>query len=337
MFAPKIIVALALLAGAASAVTYTSDAPAQKYMWEAFKAEHGKRYATMEEEQTRFGIFLATLKLIDARNAKETGTAVHGLNKFADLAQDEFAARFLNYVHDYGDVAHRAKAVGLPDLAGSAVQDWTGVYTTPVKDQGICGSCWAFSVTEQAESDYMRAGGNQTILSPQQVTSCTKYWLKSVGGCNGGKPETGYKYAEGGLETEANYPYTSGAAGVTGACQANASQFAVKATSYTNVASSSADEAKMGAYVAGTGPLSIVVDASEWSTYAGGVLTSCGTSLDHAVQVVGVDTSAANGSYWKVRNSWGTGWGESGHIRLAYGKDMCGIASDANFAEVTSV
>jgi C1A family cysteine protease len=334
MFAQKIIVALALLAGTASAVTYTADAPAQKYMWEAFKAEHGKRYATVEEEQMRFSNFLTTLKLIDARNAKETGSAVHGLNKFADLAQDEFAAHFLNYVHDPSAAANRTRAAGLTDLAGSAVQDWTGVYTTPVKDQGYCGSCWAFSVTEQTESDFMRAGGAETILSPQQVTSCTKYFLASVGGCNGGKPETGYTYAEGGLETEANYPYTSGAAGVTGTCASDASKFVVKTTSYTNVASSASDEAKMGSYVAGTGPLSIVVDASEWSTYTGGILESCGTSLDHAVQVVGVDT--AEGS-WKVRNSWGTSWGESGFIRLAYGKNMCGLASDANYCDATSM
>jgi len=334
MFAQKITVALALLVGAASAVSFSADSTAQKYMWEEFKSEHGKRYATMEEESTRFGNFLATLKLIDARNAKETGTAVHGLNKFADLSQEEFKARYLNYVHDPAAAANRTKATGLVDLKDGAVQDWTGVYTTPVKDQGYCGSCWAFSVTEQTESDFMRAGGAQTILSAQQVTSCTQYILAAVGGCAGGKPETGYTYAEGGLETDADYPYTSGDKGVTGTCQSDPSKFVVKTTSYTNVANSASDEAKMGSYVAGTGPLSIVVDASEWSTYTGGIMTTCGQDLDHAVQAVGINTEEG---YWKVRNSWGTSWGESGFIRLAYGKDMCGIASDANYADATSM
>lgn len=211
----------------------------------------------------------------------------------------------------------------------------TGTYTTPVKDQGACGSCWAFSATEQIESDYMRAGNNQTILSPQQVTSCTKYVFG--GGCNGGYTENAFKYAEAGLETEASYPYTSGASGVTGSCQSNASQVVVKVASagYTTVSASATDEPQMAAYVGAAGPLSVCVDAETWSSYTGGVLATCGTELDHCVQVVGVDTSA-NGSYWKVRNSWGTGWGEAGFIRLAYGNNTCAVASDANYATTAS-
>ena len=121
---------------------------------------------------------------------------------------------------------------------------------------------------------------------------------------------------------------------MTGTCSADSSKFVVKTTSYTNVASSAAEESVMGSYVAGTGPLSIVVDASEWSTYTGGILSSCGTSLDHAVQAVGIDTDEGS---WKVRNSWGTSWGESGFIRLAYGKNMCGLASDANYCDTAAV
>ena len=85
----------------------------------------------------------------------------------------------------------------------------------------------------------------------------------------------------------------------------------------------------MASYVGSTGPLSIIVDASAWSSYTGGILSTCGTSLDHAVQAVGIDTAAG---YWKVRNSWGTSWGEAGFIRLAYGKNLCGLTSDANYA-----
>ncbi len=133
---------------------------------------------------------------------------------------------------------------------------------------------------------------------------------------------------------ESDYPYTSGKAGVTGSCDVPSDAAAqVKTVSYTNVASSAADESTMGAYVASTGPLSIVVDASAWSTYTGGILSSCGTSLDHAVQAVGIDTDEGS---WKVRNSWGTSWGESGFIRLKYGENMCGLASDANYATVAS-
>ena len=86
----------------------------------------------------------------------------------------------------------------------------------------------------------------------------------------------------------------------------------------------------MASYMQTTGPLSVCVDANNWNSYTGGILSVCGTSVDHCVQAVGVDTS----SYWKVRNSWGTGWGESGFIRLAYGKNTCAITNDPTYATV---
>jgi len=336
VFTSKTILALALAVGSASAVHYTPSESSQLYLWKAFKAEHQKAYADVAEDKRRFGVFVQNLKLIDARNAAETGTAVHGITKFCDVSVEEFKASHLNYVPSENNVT-RTPAVGLPKPVQGAllVQDWAGVYTTPVKDQGYCGSCWAFSVTEQIESDWLREGNSQYILSPQQVSSCTKYWIPGVGGCAGGKPETGYKYAEDGIEQDIDYPYTSGAAGVTGTCTADKSKFVVKTTSYTNVASGQAgDEDVMAGYVESTGPLSIVVDASAWSTYTGGILANCGQDLDHAVQVVGINTDEGS---WKVRNSWGTSWGESGYIRLAYGANTCGITADANWCAAEAV
>ena len=87
---------------------------------------------------------------------------------------------------------------------------------------------------------------------------------------------------------------------------------------------------KKAPYVGNTGPLSIVVDASQWSSYTGGILSTCGTSLDHAVQVVGIDTDEGS---WKVRNSWNTDWGEDGFIRLQYGKNLCDLASEATYTD----
>ena len=197
--------------------------------------------------------------------------------------------------------------------------------------QGYCGSCWAFSATEQIESDYWRATGDEAILSAQQITSCTSYIFG--GGCNGGFTENAFDYAEGGVELDSDYPYTSGKAGVTGSCDADSSKYVVKTTGYTTVSSSASGESTMASYVGATGPLSVCVDASDWSSYTGGILSRCGTSVDHCVQAVGIDTS---GGYWKVRNSWGTSWGESGFIRLAYGDNTCAIASDANYASTSS-
>ena len=159
--------------------------------------------------------------MIDARNAAEKGTAQHGITKFADLTVEEFRVGYLNYHAGHFNVT-KTRMIGSPkplDLSTAKSSDWTGTYTTPVKDQGYCGSCWAFSVTEQIESDWMRTGdGSAPVLSAQQVTSCTSYRLPGVGGCNGGKPESGYTYAEAGLVLDSDYPYTSGQRGETGDC-----------------------------------------------------------------------------------------------------------------------
>jgi C1A family cysteine protease len=320
----KIVLALALFAAPASANVYTSNDASQKYLWEEFKAEYGKTYASAEEEELRFNIFIDNLHIIDRRNEKDT--AQHGITKFSDLTPNEFKTHYTNYVPNPDRTRTYADIEPLPEGTETLV-DWTGVYTTPVKDQGYCGSCWAFSATEQTESDFMREHGSEEILSAQQVTSCTPYFFG--GGCNGGFTENAFEYAEGGLETEADYPYTSGKAGVTGSCNADSSKYVVKTTGYTTVSSSASGESKMASYVSATGPLSVCVDAETWSSYTGGIMSVCGTSVDHCVQAVGLDQS---GGYWKVRNSWGTSWGESGFIRLKYGSNTCAIASDANYA-----
>jgi C1A family cysteine protease len=323
----KIVLALALFAAPASAKLYTSSIESQKYLWEEFKAEYGKTYSSPEEEEIRFNVFVDNLHLIDRRN--EEDTAQHGITKFSDLTPNEFKTHFTNYVPNPDrEIVMDETVEPLPE-GTEALVDWTGVYTTPVKNQGYCGSCWAFSATEQIESDYYRTSGTEYILSPQQITSCdtTSY------GCNGGWTENAYKYAEGGLELDSSYPYTSGTAGVTGTCKSSSSKYVVKTTGYTTVSSTAAGESKMASYVSSTGPLSVCVDAETWSSYTGGIMSVCGKSVDHCVQAVGINTS---GGYWKVRNSWGTTWGESGFIRLSYGSNTCAIASDATWASVKS-
>lgn len=303
----------------------------QKYMWEQFKAEHSKAYVTMEEEITRFGHFLANLQLADERNAEEAavnGTATHGITRFADMSQEEFKQMFLASIiptHKDAEVA----TVAAPPLGTGSSKDWAGVLTTPVKNQGQCGSCWAFSATEQIESDTMRMTGKSYILSAQQVTSCTP---RPAMGCNGGFTEAAYDYVTkaGGIEQNSDYPYKS-MTGNTGSCTSTASKYVTTVSKYYTVNG----ETAMSNYVLATGPLSVCVDAMTWNTYTGGIMSKCGTNIDHCVQAVGVDTST--GGYWKVRNSWGSSWGESGYIRLAYGKNTCGITNDPTYTSVKLV
>jgi C1A family cysteine protease len=245
------------------------------------------------------------------------------------LSHQEFRDQFLGSKKPNSpSKAEVAQVINNP-VSGGAV-DWTGVYTTPVKNQAQCGSCWAFSATEQIESDSMRTLGTNYVLSPQQIVSCDH----TAFGCGGGWTEHAYNYVSrtGGLETDADYPYTS-ATGNSGTCKSNSDDYKVTVTKYYTVQG----ENQMAQYMQSTGPLSVCLDASSWQTYRSGILpaSQCGNSVDHCVQAVGVDTSS-NG-YWKVRNSWGTSWGEKGFIRLQYGTNTCDITNDPTYVAVKKV
>lgn len=317
------VIAMAALT-AANGALFSNQSDVQQYMWAQFKEEHNKVYSKGEEAK-RFLTFLENLKTIDARNAAEEGSAVHGINKFADLSQEEFASRYLMSRPPEGGSKAEVVEITAPVKADAGLVDWTGKLTTPVKNQGYCGSCWAFSAAEQIESDVMRTQDKTYTLSPEQIVDCDS----SSYGCNGGWTEHAYDYVKkaGGLETERDYPYTAGN-GKSGKCSASSSKEVVTVSGYHTIRG----ESSMASYMQSTGPLSVCVCADQWSSYTGGIMKSCCKSIDHCVQAVGVDASS-NG-YWKVRNSWGTSWGESGFIRLAYGQNTCGITNDPTYASV---
>jgi len=305
---------------------YTKNVNTQQRMWEEFKEKYDKYYDE-EEDSKRFLFFLENLRLIDERNAIDSNR-VHGITMFTDMPQDEFEKKY-NQAKKPSLRSNSRNINSEIKSSASTFVDWTGVYTTPVKDQGYCGSCWAFSATEQVESDAMRVFGVEYILSPEQTTQCTR----GAFGCGGGWTETAYAYIKGvpGLVEDVVYPYTS-YMGRTGTCDVDITKAVMGLTSFTTIGGKTADEVEtnMANYMLSTGPLSVCLDASSWNSYVGGIMTVCGQSVDHCVQAVGVDTSATNG-YWKVRNSWGTSWGENGFIRLAYGQNTCDITNDPTY------
>ena len=276
-------VLLATVAATASANVQDTPMENIKMMFDQFKTDFAKKYDE-SEEVTRFQNFVHTVRKIRERNAADKakgGSAQHGITKFADLSADEFKARYLTYVPVTGAERSNSTAAKIPNYPGKeSLVDWAGVYTTPVKDQGYCGSCWAFAASEQIESEAMRELGVTYTLSPQQLVECDKTSM----GCNGGLQERAYNYVKrnGGIETEEAYPYTSGAAGEEGTCSAQSSKFVLGLTGYETLKS----EADMTSYVKSTGPVSIAIDASTWSTYTGGILSDCGHDINHAVQVV---------------------------------------------------
>jgi len=330
------IVTIFAVISTVSAGVFTENAAEQKSLWESFKKDFGKVYTTMEEETRRFGIFLDNLKVVDHRNAVEIrhgGNEVHGVTKFADISQAEFEIRYLTSDPSMKSASETADQIVTFNKAPDATLgliDWAGKYTTAVKDQGYCGSCWAFSATEQIESDAIRTLKVTYVLSPAQITQCDATCF----GCQGGFTERAYNYVKktGGLETEANYPYTTKLyQGITGSCASVSTKYVIGISGYTTVSG----ESSMATYVQTVGPLSVCVDANNWNSYTSGIMTTCGTSVDHCVQAVGVDASSTG--YWKVRNSWATSWGEAGFIRLKYGANTCAITNDATYTTVTNL
>jgi len=218
--------------------------------------------------------------------------------------------------------------------AAPARLDWTTLgATTPVKDQGDCGSCWAYSVTEGVESGLFMASKKIVELSPQQIIDCDGV----DSGCDGGDVDTGTEYVDkaGGLALVKTYPETSADSGYDGSCQKSVKKI-VKVTDYEwaipDCTSSSCAGQKESDLMAGLnsfGPLSICLSAS-WGSYSKGILNkSCSHAYDdadHCVQLVGYDSTGSQ-PYWKVRNSWGSDWGEEGHIRLPMGINSCGVAN----------
>jgi hypothetical protein len=303
------------------------DANSILQLFEEFKVTYNKTYTSVDEENLRYIYFRNFLKVIDERNGNDT-LAVHGITKFADLSNDEFKKVSLGY-KPLTSVTN-AKSIYLDAYDGNKTYiNWANIYTTAVKDQGYCGSCWAFSATEQIETDAIRLGLLTTsdTLSPEQIVQCDTM----DDGCDGGNTETAFEYVKmaGGIETEEAYPYTS-YYDVTGTCTSNSADFLVTVDEYYSLA----DEDAMITHMFSTGPISICLDASSWSSYVSGIITTCGMDVDHCVQAVGINMDEG---YWIVRNSWGTEWGNEGYIWLEVGSNMCNIAYDPKYLQVSTV
>jgi len=325
----KVLILVAFLAAAASAL------PSYKSQFESFQFEHGKSYKSSAERLQRFANFVKNVREIEEHN-KSNKSWKKSINRFADMTHEEFNQIMNGYITMPSPAGAMAatKDINMKDLPASV--DWrdSGAISA-VKDQGYCGSCWAFATIEIIES-YLQINSGKTVeeLSAQHITSCTPNELKcgGSGGCQGSIPQLGLVYTQlFGLTMEADYPYTSGNSGSTGSCNYDANSMDAPTTlrGYELLPRNNY-EAVMN-HLANVGPLSVAVDASSWSFYSGGIFDSCSYSqnieINHAVQLVGYG-SDSDGDYWIVRNSWGSRWGEDGYIRLARESElMCGTDS----------
>jgi len=278
-----------------------------------------------EEFFYKYGVFKTNYDFVAAHNAGNHSWEVE-LNKFADLTSAEFKLIY----NGYRPELRRTEMKTLTDLKVGAYPsgslDWVSKgAVTGVKDQGQCGSCWSFSATGSMEGAIFLQHGHLTSLSEQQLVDCSGSYGNK--GCSGGLMDSAFKYAQAnGLCTEGSYPYTA----KDGTCKSSSCTMSAnsKLTGYKDVTHT---ENALGASVDIT-PVSIAIEADQsgFQMYKSGVFCgTCGTNLDHGVLAVGYGTDGSD--YWKVKNSWGTGWGEAGYIRICRNSNKCGLSNEPSY------
>jgi len=288
----------------------------------AFKAKYNKSFHPREESM-RHENYLKAIAKINKHNAEyDQGkhTWFMGENEFLDWTQEEYDNR-----NGYRPPTVKTGSIHVPKGTAGDSKDWRDAgAVNPIKDQGQCGSCWAFGSISSLESQMFLLKGHLPDCSEQQLVDCDH----QSSGCNGGLETWAYEYIEGqgsnGVDTQDSYPYTAR----DGHCDKSKTQDGQNVcATITGQTHLSGGEDALQQAVGTVGPITIGVDASPWSHYGGGIFddSSCTTRLNHSVCCIGYDSKKG---YFLVRNSWGTSWGEEGYIRIVMGKNMCGLADD---------
>uniref|UniRef100_A0A670ZRP3 Cathepsin L1-like n=1 Tax=Pseudonaja textilis TaxID=8673 RepID=A0A670ZRP3_PSETE len=293
--------------------------PTLEGTWRDWKATHGKEYIQEEEESFRRAVWEDNLKMIQDHNKQaDLGKYTYwlGMNHFGDL----------NVTKGNGITFKSSEDPDIPDQV-----DWRikGAVTI-VKDQGDCGSCWAFSATGALESMHFKKTGKLVSLSEQNLLDCSEENY----GCGGGWMHLAFETVQkqGGINSEKSYPYDRQVINDLSMC---ISWSVPSACFKLNCSIMKGDEKGLQEAVAKIGPVSVGIDAgsSKFSFYKSGTFpeSSHKKHLNHGVLIVGYNHSSKGNGYWIVKNSWSTLWGEKGYMRLAKGSNECNIADYAVF------
>lgn len=315
--------------------------------WAEWKAAHGKTYASTDDEARGKAAWIQNVQIVTSHNLgpDSGGSSWLEPNRYADLTFKEFSARYLMQNIDPSTIpgastiapgaANSTRHGGRKLLASLPTDpvDMSG-YATPVKDQGGCGSCWAFAAVATAESAVLKAKGitnqgNTINLSEQQIVNCVIPPTYGSNGCNGGWTTEALSYMTGSPlvgESDTGYPSYNGGSWPCSAPTTGGPIISSWGTTAIRSATAIITQLKAG------GPLAIYINAnSKFQLYSGGILPldACqGTMINHAVTIVGYGIGASGtkktnraSSYFNIKNSWGTGWGEAGYIRIAAAAD----------------
>ncbi|XP_071733936.1 vignain-like [Rutidosis leptorrhynchoides] len=307
-------------------------------LWEMY--ERWRSYHTLatdhQEKQRRFNVFKANVQHVHETNKMNKPYKLQ-LNKFADMTNHEFRSIYAgSKIHHrrmlQGDrIGNKTFMYANVDRVPSSV-DWRKKgAVTPVKDQGQCGSCWAFSTVVAVEGINQIKTKELVSLSEQELIDCD---TSENQGCNGGLMDLAFDFIKkkGGLTKEETYPYTA----ADGRCDAIKENAPVVSIDGHEDVPQNNEDALMKAVA--NQPCAVAIDAegSDFQFYKEGVFNGkCGTNLDHGVAVVGYGTTLDGTKYWIVKNSWGPEWGEKGYIRMERGisnkQGLCGIAMEASY------
>ena len=279
-----------------------------------YVSEYRKSYASQDEFTARKEVFKNNYLAIEKHNKDGDQSWKLGVNMFTDMTQQEFQATL-------GVKIPKRRTViledTLPILGEGADINWQEKErVAKVKDQKSCGSCWAFSAIAAIESAYaIKENREPENFSEQQLVDCS--WGQGNEGCNGGWMNQAFEY----LKThdicyEKDYAYTAR----DGTCKPEC-QTGKRVTGWVDVPQT--PEA-LGSALQGR-PISVAVDASNWSSYSKGVFSNCGKNVNHGVLLIGVEDGN-----WIIKNSWGTRWGENGKMKLKAG-NTCAIADYASY------
>ena len=295
-----------------------------------FTNAFSKSYSS-EEYSYRLSIFSETLAQIESHNSNPENTWTMGINEFSDWTEAEFARGRLGAWQNCSATQGTYKGLDLGWLPASV--DWRSMgVVTPVKNQGNCGSCWAFSTAAAMESHWaIVTKQGLPSLSEQQLVDCAGNFNNN--GCDGGLPSQAFQYIQqaGGLTTETQYPYTA----VDGKCKTNVTFAAFARGGAHNI--TYLDEYGLQEAIAFNGPVSVAFQViAGFKNYNGGVYSNPACSplpenVNHAVLAVGYATTAAGQDYYIIKNSWGASWGVDGYFWMQRGVNMCGVADCASF------